>query len=541
MNKLGLRKRDWCPQPPDRLPTKLKRYSIPIAAVFTATIILSVSFFSFSIMSDHPAVPIAPLVTATSSMQNFATDIAAADGKVFTIDNWGIVDCFNTQTGKEVWSTNAGGYTAMPQSITSYNGAVYAATAGGVVVSLDENTGKVLSQFQAPVSSSFGQKTPPRSFSVAGGFVFVSSDGLATYNASTGRLLWEVQSPSLAIPPFSIPQTGAVWPLEDKVFLAAGESYLGYSVDNFYRINPENGSALWYAPGYSSSPALYYQGQVILWNDGSTSQGGQTVVSVDASSGSTLWTFDVGSSIYQPVASNGLLLFGASDGNFYALRLANGTLAWKTPFDPQNYMATYNSVQPIISPVQVDSQNQEIFWGFMVVKSGPAQPYGSEQYVGAICSLNMTNGQIVWTNQISYNGYISNTLTSSSVATLGLAVCNNTLYLTASSDPNYMTSGGDLWQISESTGTVLGTQYFYHYVLPPVEADNKVFVAADLYLLSYPNVNMTSESPNNPLTNASLFAFGAVVAVVVVVLVVFLLFRKRLRNKPTSLKGEIET
>ena len=49
---MGIRKRlkdfrDWCPQPPDRLPTKLKRYSVPIAAVVTATLILSVSFFAF--------------------------------------------------------------------------------------------------------------------------------------------------------------------------------------------------------------------------------------------------------------------------------------------------------------------------------------------------------------------------------------------------------------------------------------------------------------------------------------------------------------
>jgi hypothetical protein len=61
---MGLRKRfrdfrDWCPQPPDRLPTKIKRYSMPIAAVFTVTLIFSVSFFVFSssVMS-HPSLPI---------------------------------------------------------------------------------------------------------------------------------------------------------------------------------------------------------------------------------------------------------------------------------------------------------------------------------------------------------------------------------------------------------------------------------------------------------------------------------------------------
>ncbi len=46
--KLRKRFRDWCPQPPDRLPTKLKRYSMPIVAIATVTLILSVSFFVFS-------------------------------------------------------------------------------------------------------------------------------------------------------------------------------------------------------------------------------------------------------------------------------------------------------------------------------------------------------------------------------------------------------------------------------------------------------------------------------------------------------------
>jgi outer membrane protein assembly factor BamB len=72
-----------------------------------------------------------------------------------------------------------------------------------------------------------------------------------------------------------------VWPFEDNVFIAQG------GVGSFYCINPDDASVLWYAPGYSSSPPLYSQGQVILWNEGATSQG-QTVVSVNASTGSIL-------------------------------------------------------------------------------------------------------------------------------------------------------------------------------------------------------------------------------------------------------------
>ena len=58
--------RDWCPQPPDRLPTKLKRYSMPIAAAASVTLILSVSLFVFS-SSLMPSAPIVPLVNEVTS------------------------------------------------------------------------------------------------------------------------------------------------------------------------------------------------------------------------------------------------------------------------------------------------------------------------------------------------------------------------------------------------------------------------------------------------------------------------------------------
>ena len=57
---------------PNPIPAKLKRYSMPIATVITATLIFSVSFsvFSSSLMS-HPSAPILPLanVPSTASTQ----------------------------------------------------------------------------------------------------------------------------------------------------------------------------------------------------------------------------------------------------------------------------------------------------------------------------------------------------------------------------------------------------------------------------------------------------------------------------------------
>jgi len=64
---MGVRKRirdfkDWCPQAPGLLPTKLKSYSAPIAVVLAATLIFGFSFSLFSsqftLYHDLPKVPV---------------------------------------------------------------------------------------------------------------------------------------------------------------------------------------------------------------------------------------------------------------------------------------------------------------------------------------------------------------------------------------------------------------------------------------------------------------------------------------------------
>ena len=64
---MGMRKkikeiRNWCPQPPDRLPTKLKTYSTPIAVILVATLIFGISFTSLSsqltLNQPLPKVPV---------------------------------------------------------------------------------------------------------------------------------------------------------------------------------------------------------------------------------------------------------------------------------------------------------------------------------------------------------------------------------------------------------------------------------------------------------------------------------------------------
>ena len=234
-----------------------------------------------------------------------------------------------------------------------------------------------------------------------------------------------------------------------------------------HRVNPDDGTALWRINGTFSGHPVSYQGQVIMHN--------QTgIFSLDETTGASLWSYNVGALIYQPVAYNGLLVFEASDGNVYALHLSDGTLAWKTHVDSQNITSLANSDNPLKGlTIQIDPQNQRAIGGFAVTTQLAAfVQNGSDEYTGFLCSLDINNGSIVWTKQFSANGDVSH-----ENARFNFALTENNIYLT--------TEFSDLWIFSKSTGNIIECQHFEHYVSSPVAADNRVFVAADLWLIAY--------------------------------------------------------
>jgi len=193
--------------------------------------------------------------------------------------------------------------------------------------------------------------------------------------------------------------------------------------------------------------------------------------SLNQTSGEPLWSFNVNGLPYQPTVYGSLLLFGASDGNFYALDMDNGKLAWKTHVDTQNLLSLVNSDNYFTAfPIQVDPQKQRVSWSFAITEQlGTNSQNKHDRYTGAVCSLDLATGNIIWTRQIEDSGAFYDT-------PVGLVVNNDTVFLTE----NYA-----LWILSAPTGNVLSTEHFEHYVLPPVASDGKVFVAADLYLRAY--------------------------------------------------------
>src|SRR5690606_23065832 len=128
--------------------------------------------------------------------------------------------------------------------------------------------------------------------------------------------------------------------------------------------NPNNGSIIWRINGDASDSVVIVQDRIILWNynpDGITDEG-KIMLCVNASTGKIIWRFDVNSKMYQPTEYNGLVLFGAYDGNFYALNSSDGSVAWKTQATDQNGKATvpwqdvHYPLTPSTSLVQIDNQ-----------------------------------------------------------------------------------------------------------------------------------------------------------------------------------------
>lgn len=400
-----------------------------------------------------------PSILWQNDIERFASDFAVADGKVFSSDAWGNVYCFDAQSGESVWNVSIGGYSNGGLPLTVYDGKLYVGCRGSVVNKLDMNTGKLELSFQAPVSTSYGCKTAP-DFFVADGKVFASQNGMAVYNAYNGDLLWNLFS-HIGV---KLGNASTSAPESDYVFIM-----------DTSRVNPNNGSTLWTVSGISSDPAVVAQDKVLFWNYNPVEgqDDGQTLLCVNASSGEEDWSFDVGARMFQPTVSNDMVLFGAEDGYLYAVHFANGTVNWRTFVDDQNIIETFNNHTEVeqytlgmgASFVQVDSQEQRVFWSVIVSR------FGTNLYNATILSLDLSDGDVIWTLPVT-----PISLNDARDALSSITLSNNLLYVREQND---------LYCLDANTGSIQLSQGFEHYLFPPIAADNKVFVAADLWLIAY--------------------------------------------------------
>ena len=115
--------RNWCPQPPDRLPSKLKGYSAPLAILLSVTLFtVSFSVFSFSSLTSSSVgqvpVPLSLSVTGPSFAQLWSFkpaessvhNPAMANGLLYVTSVYSASDtttlyCIDPITGVQVWNS----------------------------------------------------------------------------------------------------------------------------------------------------------------------------------------------------------------------------------------------------------------------------------------------------------------------------------------------------------------------------------------------------------------------------------------------------
>jgi outer membrane protein assembly factor BamB len=453
-----------------------KKRKATIVAVVLVLVILTASFVIYQLGLKSSNVPSVPFTGALwkHPIEHFATAITVDDGKVFIVDEPSNVYCFDSQNGESTWNTSISGRARNPSLVIS-DGLVYFSYEERKVSCLDENSGELLWTFENGLAPEEPFKGVSPDIVIEGGRLFAISGKISTLDPNTGKPL----SRDLIS---RIRNSGASPNGPLQISLLRGDTFDGdfvyatggnYSDLYFFKIDIVNTKTIWRSTAtweanfaWSFVPSIplpsvvaVSQEKVIIRVFLNETSSVNLFLCLDTKTGGELWRFDVGAGIYNPVVKDDLLLFGAADGYFYAVNLADGTIAWKTKIDNQNL---FSSGVHSSSPIQIDSKNQELFWSYAVEQNE------TSNYTGALISLDLAKGNVMWMTQ-----------TNSSCGSLAFNNSTDRLFLT--------TSAADvgLWIFDAATGDLIHNQQFDHRVLPPVVLGKETFVTGDLWLYSY--------------------------------------------------------
>lgn len=204
---------------------------------------------------------------------------------------------------------------------TVWKGAVYVGGHDRRVYCLDARTGRKRWEF---VTGGVVNSTP----AVWDGVVYVGSrDGyLYALRASDGSLVWKSKS---GVRMFRWVSYGGI---RGSPVVGSGLVAVGGCDGRVRALGVRDAARLWTfdtgTEGCYSSPALV-DGTLYVGSDGLS---GSSVFALDARSGRERWRFRTPTQIFAtPAVSRGLLYVHARGDHVYALRAADGSVAWKVP------------------------------------------------------------------------------------------------------------------------------------------------------------------------------------------------------------------
>ena len=546
---MGLHKRfrnfrDWCPQPPNPVSSKLKRYSTPLGVLLTA-VIFAVSFSAVSssnlFHSSIPQVPapmalssgVTPPVTQLWSFKPAASQVHSpvmANGLVYgtSVNSASSVTtlyCIDPSTGTQIWNS-----TNLSDQFILANGYIYIGSSTetpqtpylqGVVSCLNANTGTQVWNYS--YGTSFGEPLENNGIVYVGGQNFIFA-----FNALDGAKLWNNTAPigtnfdwrPLSLSGTDLYAVSAVYSDNDSSWHSG-----------VYAFDISTGKQLWNytTPGqfaygsfavdsqniYISSNFVNTTGQINSENaPGYVYQGG--VLALNTSNGAKNWNYLISSTVESPIVANGTVCAVAGNGNIYALDASSGKVTWH-----RSVGLSTGSVSLVNGDLYVgssdgvycfDAVNGETVWHFKasdfadssatyptyadgiiyVGWNGPQffAPNTENNYYATnvehnFYAINAYNGKMLWNYTLGY------TILASPLVANGVIYVPGSFVTTKSPD-------------SEAPGALLGLKPNVA-ALPSPTPSTAVFISSSAFLI----------------------VIGAIVAVIVVSIISLTIFKKR--------------
>lgn len=410
---MGLRRRfrdfrDWCPQPPNPLPTNLKRYSATIAVVLAVTVLSAALFTvssSYLLGSSVKTLPILPLsAQKTSASPNIAQlwnlSIGLQSGSPTFSNGYlyaesavlnGNAYCLNASTGTQIWSFPLGdtdlssffpyGFIFSPvvSGAYVYAGASIAINIGyyDVIYCLNALTGAELWNF------TYGPSTANYAPAVANGYVyavsgFPSKVDVYALNAATGASVWNFttgatieSSPTVANNVLYVSSGSTVFALNGVTGTEiwnypTGNTAASATISNgvvyfasgnlLYALDAESGTQIWNAStpqtiATDSPPAVANNLVYVSSND--------TVYCFYTLSGAQAWNQATAGTATSPVISSGNVYLGSNGVSVYCLNASTGDKAWNV------------TALPHLTAMYMDFTENQIFPGMGPIQGGP--------------------------------------------------------------------------------------------------------------------------------------------------------------------------
>jgi len=225
---------------------------------------------------------------------------AIVKDRLYFTDYTGNLYCLNALTGTQIW--NLRGH----DSPTVNEGIVYVGS--NLITAYNASTGAKIWSDQTLYES--GGTSPV----VVEGIVYTSFKGFHAYNASTGDKIWNVTSSDQFSSP--IISNGIVY-------------FNGYSI--IFALDALTGAKVWQFT--TNSATQYHLSSPTIYNGHVYAGLSERFYCLDALTGNEVWNYSKGAFGSSPAVADGVVYFGNQDFNVYALNTSTGAKIWSYKTD----------------------------------------------------------------------------------------------------------------------------------------------------------------------------------------------------------------